>query len=189
MIKLNISTDHDRHSVNKKCKTEKSETGIWSWRQGHWHTVQAWVIICLIKYNFTFNSLAPRKFEQNSRIVIFKLISVTDGWGISCKITLRWMPLDLTDDISTLIQVMAWCRQATSHYLSNCWPRSLSPYGVNRPQWVKAHLCSMHETLYDDKNPYILYHMCYWSGNANSHVISLHGVLKLDTAVIMKLEF
>ena len=22
---------------------------------------------------------------------------------------------------------MAWCRQATSHYLSQCWPRSLSP--------------------------------------------------------------
>ena len=32
---------------------------------------------------------------------------------------------------------MAWCRQATSHYLSQCWPRSRSPYGVTRPQWVK----------------------------------------------------
>ena len=35
----------------------------------------------------------------------------------------------------TLVQVMAWCRQATSHCLSQCWPRSLSPYGVTRPQW------------------------------------------------------
>ena len=32
---------------------------------------------------------------------------------------------------------MAWCRQATSHYQSQCWPRSLSPYGVIRPSWVK----------------------------------------------------
>ena len=32
---------------------------------------------------------------------------------------------------------MAWCRQATSHYLSQCWPRSMSPYGVTRPQWIK----------------------------------------------------
>ena len=47
------------------------------------------------------------------------------------------MPLDLTDDKSTLVQVMAWCRQATSHYLSQCWPRSVSPNGVTRPQWVK----------------------------------------------------
>ena len=31
---------------------------------------------------------------------------------------------------------MAWCRQATSHYLGQCWPRSPMPYGVNRPQWV-----------------------------------------------------
>ena len=68
---------------------------------------------------------------------------MTDGWGISCKIALRWMPLDLTDDKSTLIQVMAWCLQATSHYLSQCWPRSLSPYGVTRPQWVNDHLNDM----------------------------------------------
>ena len=33
---------------------------------------------------------------------------------------------------------MAWCRQAASHYLSQCCPRSLSPYGVTRPQWVKC---------------------------------------------------
>ena len=44
---------------------------------------------------------------------------------------------DLTDDKSSLIQVMAWCHQATRHYLSHCWPRSMSPYGVTRPQWVK----------------------------------------------------
>ena len=43
----------------------------------------------------------------------------------------------ISDDKSTLVQVMAWCRQATSHYLSQCWPRSLSPYDVTRPQWVK----------------------------------------------------
>ena len=33
---------------------------------------------------------------------------------------------------------MVWCRQATSHYVSQCWPRSLSPYGVTRPQWVNC---------------------------------------------------
>ena len=60
-----------------------------------------------------------------------------DGWGISREIALIWMSLDFTDDQSTLVRVMAWCRQATSHYLSQCWPRSLSPYGVTKPQWVK----------------------------------------------------
>ena len=80
------------------------------------------------------NSLAPGRFQWNLRKIIFKLILVTD---ISSEIALRWTSLGLSDDKSTLVQVMAWCRQATSQYLSQCWPGSLSPYGVTRPQWVK----------------------------------------------------
>ena len=77
------------------------------------------------------NSLAPGRFEWN---FVNVLSSVNDAWGISCETAVRWMSLNLTDDKSTLVQ--AWCRQATSHYLSQCWPRSLSTYGVTRPQWV-----------------------------------------------------
>ena len=58
------------------------------------------------------NSLATGRYEDNIRWVIFKLAVVIDGWGISCEIALRWMSLDLTDDNSTLVQVMAWCHQA-----------------------------------------------------------------------------
>ena len=83
-------------------------------------------------------SLALGKFKWNFRYLIFMIISGIGGCGISCELALRWMSLDLTDDKSTLFPVMAWCRQATSHYLSQCWPRSLSPYGVTRPQWVKT---------------------------------------------------
>ena len=32
---------------------------------------------------------------------------------------------------------MAWCHWATSHYLSQCWPRSMLPYGISKPQGVK----------------------------------------------------
>ena len=46
------------------------------------------------------------------------------------------MPQHPTDHQSILVQVMAWCHQATSHYMSQCWPISLSPYDVTRPQWV-----------------------------------------------------
>ena len=73
-------------------------------------------------------------FSLNFRKVIFKLTLVNGGSGISYEIALRWIPQNLTDDKSTLVQVMAWCRQATSHYLSQCWPRSMAPYGVTRPQ-------------------------------------------------------
>ena len=84
-----------------------------------------------------FNSLVPGKFEWNFRHVIFKQILVIDGWGISCEIVLIWMSLDFSDDQSTLVQVMAWCPQATSQHLSQCWPRSLLAYGVSRPQWYE----------------------------------------------------
>ena len=57
------------------------------------------------------------------------------GWGISYEIALRWMPLDLTDDKSTLVQVMAWCRQATKPLPE---PMLTQIYGVTRPQRVKC---------------------------------------------------
>ena len=64
------------------------------------------------------NSLAPGKFEWNFGYVILKLILVIDGWGICCEIALMWMSLDFTDDESTLVQVMAWCRQAIPNQIS-----------------------------------------------------------------------
>ena len=47
------------------------------------------------------------------------------------------MSLDLTDK-STLVQVMAWCHQATSHYLNQCWSSSMSPYCATRLPRLKA---------------------------------------------------
>ena len=53
-----------------------------------------------------------------------------------------------TDDKSTLAQLMAWCCQTTMHYPSQSWPRSMSPYGVIRPQWVKGiHALPGHNVL------------------------------------------
>ena len=48
------------------------------------------------------------------------------------------MPQDLSDEKSTMFQLMAWCHQATSHYLNQCWPSlMMMPFGVIRLQWVK----------------------------------------------------
>ena len=33
-------------------------------------------------------------------------------------------------EVSIVVQVMAWCRQATSHHLNQSWPRSMSQYGL-----------------------------------------------------------
>ena len=62
-------------------------------------------------------------------------------WLVSSDL-LTIMPSDECQRILLMISqhcmVMAWCRQATSHYLRQYWPSSLSPYGVTRPQWVKS---------------------------------------------------
>ena len=93
-------------------------------------------MVAIFFWPVCINLLAPGKFEWNFWSLIFQIISVIDGWGIFCELAHRWISLNLTNDKSTLVQVMAWCHQATSHYLSQCWPRLLSPYGVPRPQWV-----------------------------------------------------
>ena len=111
---------------------------VWMWMRKTFSLKKVSAMMEQLHFHLCFNSLAPGKFEWNSRCVIFKQISVIDGWGISCEIALIWMSLDFIDDQSTLVQVMAWCCQATSHYLGLCWPRSLSPYGVTRPQWVNV---------------------------------------------------
>ena len=92
------------------------------------------------------NSMSPGRCEWKFWLIIFMLNLVINGWGISCEITLRWMSLNLADNKSTLVQVMARCRQATSHYLILCWLRSMSPYGVSRPLWVKLNF-EMHFQL------------------------------------------
>ena len=81
------------------------------------------------------------------------------------------MSLDLTDDKSTSVQVMAWCRQATSHYMSQCWPRSLLPYGVTRPQWVN-------KATLKDMGKYTMWIYKNWSHHHNktkhSHTMCIH---------------
>ena len=57
-----------------------------------------------------------------------------DILSIQMNIILGWMPEDLIDGKSTLVQVMAWCSQATSHYLEQGWFKILMPYGTTRPQ-------------------------------------------------------
>ena len=99
------------------------------------------------------------------------------GWGISCEITVWWLSLDLTDDKSTLVQVMAWCCQATSHYLSQCWPISMMPYCITRAQWVK---CEKH-CLFSCKESYriiIKFQSCF-TRHKNDLIILHYSKLSL----------
>ena len=104
--------------------------------------------------------LTPERYGNNFTSVFFKLIlGILPSWiffifsstlvltpsidvvfelsmSISCLIGIRWVPQNPINGMSTLVQVMACCRQATSYYLSQCWPTFMSLYGISRPQWV-----------------------------------------------------
>ena len=77
---------------------------------------------------FTLNPLDPGRCSCNLKLVIFKIISMISTFYISRKLPQlnvkrpHWSLVG-----STLVQVMALCRQATNHSLSQCWPRYLSP--------------------------------------------------------------
>ena len=100
------------------------------WNQLHWGSFP--------KFWCHLYSLAPGKSECDSKNRIFNLVLLIGIFRSSHDNNFQWMPQDLTDDKSILVQVMAWCRQATSHCLSQCWLSLLSPYGVARPQWVNS---------------------------------------------------
>ena len=67
--------------------------------------------------------------------IIFNSSSLIGIFRCSYDNALVWIPRNLNEK-SVLLLVMVWCRQATSHYLNQCWTRSILPYGVTRPQWV-----------------------------------------------------
>ena len=55
---------------------------------------------------------------------IFKRIFLNENVSILVQISLKFVPKGPIDNKSALVQVMAWRRQATSHYLSQWWTSS-----------------------------------------------------------------
>ena len=84
------------------------------WRQGHLDA------ILKLQFSFLFYWLVSSD--------LLMIMHPDECHGTSRMISQHWF------------QVVAWCRQATSHYLSQCWPSSTSPYGVTRPQWVNENM-------------------------------------------------
>ena len=80
------------------------------------------------------NSVVHGRFGGNFKMIILKLILQICRMGNQCEIALRQMPYNLTNEKPILVQVMACCLTATSHYMSQCWHKYMSPFGVTMPQ-------------------------------------------------------
>ena len=91
--------------------------------------------------------------------VILEVISVIGGSCISCEIALMWMPLGLTDDKSTLVQVIAWCRQATSITWGNVDP-DLCCHMVSLGHNELNKICNLSAISYKDRIIQIVWWDC-----------------------------
>ena len=70
--------------------------------------------------------------EFNFKCMIFKLILQNNTMDACFEIALRHIPQkNLTNEMSTLVHVMACCRQAASHYLRQWWSRCMAPPSHN----------------------------------------------------------
>ena len=121
------------------------------------------------------NSLAPGKCGSNFNSMIFKLIIQNSSLGTYCDVTLMWMQLNLTNGKSTLAQVMAWCRQALSHYLGQCCPRfirHMASLGHRKLTLYQHYFCrgSHHKNIIVNDN---------FAIRDNAHCILFH-VLKMS---------
>ena len=76
--------------------------------------LKCWCLLCHI------NSLRPRQNGYHFADDIFKCILLNENVWFMNKISLKCVPKGLINNIPTLVQIMAWRRLATSHYL-NQW--------------------------------------------------------------------
>ena len=105
-------------SLQSQTSCEKT----WPWRC---HTPQLRPPSAPPGWNLEKEKIISTNWPLRDTAVIFKLLIFKHiSWilSISSEIVIRWMLQHLNDDWSKMVQVMAWCHQVPSHYLSQCWP-------------------------------------------------------------------
>ena len=88
-----------------------------------WWLVYRSIYASLGLSELTHLSSSLGRYGCNFKNIILKLIIQNNNFQTG-KIT-------FTNQKSTLIQIMAWCHHATSHYLSQCWPKSMASLCLN----------------------------------------------------------
>ena len=87
--------------------------------------------------SYKFITLRPR---QNGRLLAddtYKRIFLYENVRISIKISLKFVPKGLINNIPELVLIMAWRRPGDKPLSEPMMVRSLTHICVTRPQWVK----------------------------------------------------
>ena len=67
------------------------------------------------------NTLRPTQNGRHFPDDIFKCIFLNENVRLPIKISLKFVPKGPINKIPAFVQIMAWRRQATSHYLNQLW--------------------------------------------------------------------
>ena len=67
------------------------------------------------------NTLRPNQNGRHFADDILKCIFLNENTWILIEISLKFVPKGSINNIPALVQIMAWCRQVTSHYLNQVW--------------------------------------------------------------------
>ena len=89
---------------------------IWCVIHQKWITHK--VMYCWWNYSENFNLIALQRCGCDFVNMISWIVTQHNSLGTLYEITPRWMPQNLGDDKSTLVQIMPF--QATNHYRSQC---------------------------------------------------------------------
>ena len=109
--------------------------------KGQWRGALMFTLICARIKGWVNNREAGdlRRYRGHYDVTVMGQ-TLLDILSTHLDITLELISWDgnFADGKSILVQEMVWCRQAGSHNLNKWLPRSKSPYGVIKPQWVKC---------------------------------------------------
>ena len=83
------------------------------------------------------NTLRPRQDGRHFPEDIFKRIFLNENVSISIKISLKFVPKGLINNIPALVQIMAWRRSGDKPLSEAMMVSLLTHICVARPQWVK----------------------------------------------------
>ena len=132
----------------------------------------------------TFNTLRPRLNGRHFADDVFKCIFLNENVWILLKISLKFVPKGPINNISSLVQIMAW-RRPGDKPLSKPMMVSLRTHiCVTRPQWVKLwHQWAITSTW----NHVRIYHPCLFSVNLSYKRAQMQPIIIcLDDLVISK---
>ena len=129
-----------------------------------------------------FNTLRPRQNGRHFADDIFNCNFLNEMVWISIKISLKLVPGGSINNISALVQIMAWRRPGDKPLSKPMMVCLLTHICVTRPQWVKAKLSNVLQcqhirccsALHFDHYKFSIYKY-----SINCGIVTLCGVIEL----------